>query len=163
MTCSRRLLIAAAALAAVVPSGLATAAPATPAAQMERALVAEMNEVRADHGRSPLRRVSTLTRAARGHSRGMAARGVLTHDGPTGRPFWTRVVAAGYPRDRAMAENIAQVPRCGVAAARLTVRLWMNSPAHRANLLSRRYRTVGAGVACAPRRGLAMVTADYGG
>lgn len=162
MTLSTHLVIAAATTIALVPVTDATARTATPPAQLQRVLVAEMNSVRADHALPPLRRAASLTRAAQSHSRNLVRRGVLSHEGPHGEPFWTRLVAAGFPRTRAMAENIAQVPGCGAAAMRRTVRMWMASPVHRANLLSSRYRQVGAGAACAMRPGLAMVTADYG-
>ena len=86
---------------------------------------------------------------------------MLSHDGASGAPFWSRIVAAGFSRHRRMAENIAMVDGCGRGAARRTVRMWLNSPPHRANLLDRRLRLAGAGVACNARTGLAIVTADY--
>jgi uncharacterized protein YkwD len=128
----------------------------------ERALVSAMNVARLRHGRRPLRPLPVLTRPARAHSRDLLLRGVFTHAGTAGSPFWTRVVAAGFPRGRRMAENIAQVPGCGAAAARRTVRMWMASPPHRANLLDRRMRFVGTGAARPAGCSSTILTADLG-
>ncbi|WP_217913143.1 CAP domain-containing protein [Miltoncostaea marina] len=163
MTNLCRVLITGVVGAALVPAVAvpAAAAPAPPSRAMERAVVAEMNAVRAKHSRPRVRGNPRLARAARAHSRSLQRRGVLSHDGPKGAPFWSRIVAAGFPRTRRMAENIAMVDGCGRAAARRTVRMWMNSPAHRANVLDRRLRLAGAGVACNARTGFTVVTADY--
>lgn len=134
---------------------------ATPAA-MEATLLDAMNDVRVSRGREPLRPVATLRRAARGHSSYLLRIGVLDHDGRDGSPFWTRIVAAGFPRGRSLGENLAMIPGCSPAAARRVVALWMGSPGHRANLLNPRFRWVGTGVAAAPDCAEAFITADYG-
>lgn len=169
MSRTQSILIAAAgasiALAgAVHPHDQASAAttPSAGDARIERALVTEMNRTRAKHGRPALRTIATLSRPARAHSRELLARGTFTHDGADGAPFWTRLVAAGYPRNRSMAENIAQAPGCGVGVARQTVRMWMASPPHRANLLDPRMHFVGAGAALAGDCSSTILTADFG-
>jgi uncharacterized protein YkwD len=167
MSRTQTLLIAAAGTAialvcTVHPQARAETGPAASDARIERALVTEMNRTRAIHGRPPLRSIATLARPAREHSRELLARGTFTHDGADGAPFWTRLVAAGFPRDRRMAENIAQTPGCDVSVARRTVRMWMASPPHRANLLDRRMRVAGAGAALAGDCSFAILTADYG-
>ena len=129
---------------------------------IESALVAEMNRVRELRGRAPLRISATLRRPARAQSRWLLATGRLTHEGPDGSPFWTRLVEAGYPRNRWMAENLAELGGCDAGTARRTVRMWMNSPGHRANLLSPRYRWVGVGSASDGGCDITVVTADYG-
>jgi uncharacterized protein YkwD len=131
--------------------------------QIETALVVAMNRVRTAHNRVPLRVVATLTRPARSHSRYLVAARMLDHDSSNGSPFWTRLVAAGFPRDHRMAENLAQVSGCGADAARRTVAMWMNSPAHRANLLNRHMRWIGAGAASSSGCGRTVLTADFGG
>lgn len=163
MTMILRVLLTGVLGAALVPAvaAPASAAPAPAPGAMERAVVAEMNAVRAKHHRPRVRGNLRLTKAARAHSRSLQRRGVLSHDGPKGAPFWSRIVAAGFSRRHRMAENIAMVDGCGRGAARRTVRMWMKSPPHRANLLDRRLRLTGAGVACNRRTGLAIVTADY--
>ena len=130
--------------------------------RIETALVAEMNRVRAQRDRPPLRMSATLRRPARGQSRWLLATGQLTHDGPDGSPFWTRLVDAGYPKNSWMAENLAQLGGCDTATARRTVQMWMDSPGHRTNLLSPRYRWVGVGVATDGACDTTLVTADYG-
>jgi uncharacterized protein YkwD len=129
---------------------------------IESALVAEMNRVRELRGRAPLRMSATLRRPARAQSRWLLATGRLTHEGPDGSPFWTRLVEAGYPRNRWMAENLAELGGCDAGTARRTVRMWMGSPGHRANLLSPRYRWVGVGSASDGGCDVTVVTADYG-
>lgn len=156
----------AAALAALALGAAVTAAPARAQTGalpgFEAALVRETNAVRAEHGLPPLRRVAVLARPARAHSRYMALTGDFAHEGPGGAPFWRRLVAAGYPRYRRMAENIAEVPGCDAEAARSLVRLWMDSPPHRANLLDPRLRVTGGGAWTAGDCDAVMVTADYG-
>jgi uncharacterized protein YkwD len=141
----------------------ADTAHASRATQAERALVAGINAVRARHRLAPLRRVAALTRPARAHSRDLVARRAFTHDSANGSPFSTRLVAAGFPRRRAMAENIAQVPARGTRAARVALRMWMASPPHRANILNRRMRVIGVGFAIRTGRSATVVTADFGG
>lgn len=156
-----------AACAIVLGTGSANAADDPPPAtlgspRIETALVAEMNRVRAQRDRPPLRMSATLRRPARSQSRWLLATGQLTHDGPDGSPFWTRLVDAGYPKNSWMAENLAQLGGCDAATARRTVQMWMDSPGHRANLLSPRYRWVGVGVAVDGGCNTTLVTADYG-
>jgi uncharacterized protein YkwD len=156
-------LAAVAALALSAPA-LAHAQGDGPApAAMERAIVREMNAVRADRGVPPLRAVRVLTRPARMHSAFLASTGSFQHEGRNGAPFWRRLVSAGFPRNRRMGENIAMVPACDRAAAAQVVALWMASPPHRANLLDRRFRVAGVGVSDSGDCASLLVTADYGG
>lgn len=157
----------AASCALLAPSMLqrAGAAPppstATTTQAIERSLISEINHARAERGLRPLARVRTLEWPARAHSARLLRRGLLVHEGPGGAPFWKRLVAAGYPANRRMAENLAQLG-CGGAPGHTTIAMWLKSRPHRANLLDPRLRRVGVGVA----RGAAcrmIVTADFGG
>lgn len=132
------------------------------AVQLEDALLAEMNRVRTSRGRVALRPLATLRRPARAQSRFLLRTGTLTHDGPDGSPFWTRLVAAGFPRNRHMGENLAMMSGCPADAARRTVAMWMASPGHRANLLNTRFRWAGPGVAIGSGCSETYLTADYG-
>jgi uncharacterized protein YkwD len=132
------------------------------AGRIETALVVAVNKVRTDRGRVPLRVVPTLARPARSHSRYLVTARLLDHDSADGSPFWTRLVAAGFPGSHLMAENLAQVSGCGPDAARRTVTMWMNSPAHRANMLNPRMRWVGAGAASSKGCHSTVLTADFG-
>jgi uncharacterized protein YkwD len=161
----RRLALCAA-LALTGAAASAAAAPAAPAPRprpAERALLNAMNAARTARDLPALRLSPALIRPARAHSAALAREGRLEHEGPGGAPFWQRLVEAGYPANRAMAENLALVPGCGTATAVEAVRLWLASPGHRANLLSRRYRWVGPGVAVAGGCDSAVYTADFGG
>ena len=142
------------------PSGPA-AAPAT-APRIESALLAEMNRARVERGRRPLRTIATLQRPARGQSRYLLGIGMLDHDGSDGSPFWTRLIAAGFPSGRALGENLAMVPGCGTEVAARTVQMWLNSPGHRANLLNPAFRWAGAGAAIGAGCSETILTADYG-
>jgi uncharacterized protein YkwD len=155
-------MLALAALAGGGGPAAAVSAPAAPSGE-ERALLKAMNAARAAHRLPALRPSSTLARPAREHSAALERRGLLEHEGPNRAPFWKRLVAAGYPASRAMAENLAMVPGCGAATAREAVRLWLGSPGHRANLLSPRYRWVGVGAALTAPCDQVVYTADFGG
>lgn len=162
LTCAGALVGAAAAQEqSSVPPG-PTPTAARPAPRVEKALLAEMNRVRTRRGRRALKPLASLNRAARGQSRALLGAGAFQHESLDGSPFWTRLVAAGFPATRRMGENLAMVSRCDRAAARETVRMWMASRGHRANLLNRRFRFVGSGVARAPDCSTTILTADYG-
>jgi uncharacterized protein YkwD len=148
--------------AAARDGGTPQPAPTATVAQLERALVGQMNRVRAAHKRRALRPLATLRRPARAQSRYLLRIGELSHDSRDGSPFWTRLVAAGFPRNRFTGENLAMVSGCQRTAARRTVAMWMASPPHRANLLNPRFRWVGAGVAIGSGCSATYLTADYG-
>jgi uncharacterized protein YkwD len=144
-----------------LPAASADAAPPGRSAA-ERELLVAVNAVRIAHGLPRLRPSWTLARAARAHSRLLAGTHALSHDGTGGEPFWKRLVRAGFPRNRWLGENLALVPACDGTAAEV-VRMWMDSPGHRANLLSPRFRVVGLGVASSRDCGATVFTADFGG
>ena len=146
---------------AAAPHQRAAASPTAPP-RVESALLSAMNRARTARGRRPLKAVPTLRRPARGQSHYLVGLGTLDHDGPDGSPFWTRLLAAGFPRGRTLGENLAVVPGCGRQVAARTVKMWLNSPGHRANLLNPTFRWVGAGVAVGSNCSQTYVTADYG-
>ena len=145
----------------VVSTGRADAAPPghSPA---ERSLLVAMNAARSAHRLPPLRLSPLLSAPARSHSASLATARSLDHDGPNGEPFWARLVEAGFARTKWMGENLALVPTCRDSAGEV-VRMWLRSPGHRANLLSRRFRVVGAGVVSAEDCETTVFTADFGG
>lgn len=155
----------------VVPELPPAAAPprprpvaATPGASpAERRLLTAMNLVRIRRGLPALKRSTMLARPARTQSVRLARAGVLTHLGPGGTPFWARLVAAGHSARSPMGENLALMPGCDPEGPEATVQLWLASPRHRANLLSRRFRIVGAGVADEAGCARSAYTADFGG
>jgi uncharacterized protein YkwD len=164
-------------LCAVLAAGLAiTTSDSTASGQrtqrdstLERALVSEVNAVRARHGLRPLSTSAQLSAAAFAHTQSMAATGLFQHDSADGSPFHVRVRRFYATRGSSwsVGENLAY----GGAplAAKRAVQLWLDSPAHRRNLLSPTWRDIGMGAAVARRapgafRGatVVIVTADFG-
>jgi uncharacterized protein YkwD len=119
----------------------ARARPAT----LRRAVQCLVNHARASNGMRALHNDARLARAARNHARDMARRHYFAHQRLGGRSLTGRARAAGW-RGSALGEAIAY--GCGSpATAAWTVRAWLDSPGHRAILLSRTYRRVGIGLA----------------
>jgi uncharacterized protein YkwD len=171
------LAIALAALAAV---GAASAAPTRPAiaqsvsvlrsAELETDVLAQLNQVRREHGLLPLKISATLTKAADTHSREMAQAGYFEHTSADGSAFWKRVERF-YPSKGShlwsVGENLLwSSPDVDAPGA---LKLWMASPEHRANILTAKWREIGISAvkaAAAPGtfNGLdvTIVTTDFG-
>ena len=106
------------------------------ASALESSMLAQMNAVRAKHGKAPLKLSPALSAAARSHSQAMASKGFFSHNSANGSSFSTRIRKwygpKGY-RSWAAGENLLwRSPDVDAAAA---VQMWMESPPHRANLL----------------------------
>lgn len=127
----------------------------------EHAIVRAINRQRARHGIAKVRSNRRLARAADYHSWEMLDADYFAHESRDGSPFDERL--RRYVRYRALGENLAMVGRCGKRSPRRIVRLWMNSPGHRAILLSSTYRRVGIGKRTGDFDGsrACMVTADF--
>ncbi|MEU2930189.1 CAP domain-containing protein [Streptomyces sp. NPDC007251] len=108
-------------------------------------MVSELNRRRTEAGCSPVRQRASLVRAARRHSADMARHGRLTHAGSDGSSPERRMRAAGYGRG-----ETGEVVAAGPAGARAALAEWMDSPPHRAILLTCRYTVAGAGRADGP-------------
>jgi uncharacterized protein YkwD len=119
----------------------------------ERAVVRAINKARAHHGIKRLKSAPRLAQAADVHTRSMLVRNYFSHGS-----FAQRV--RRYVSFRRIGETIAWSSRC---SARRIVRMWLNSPGHRAVLLSPGFRRVGVG----RRKGrlgstrACVVTADF--
>lgn len=146
------------------------AAPATAAAggtarldNRERAIVRGINHQRARHGLAPVKPSTRLSRAADYHSWEMLDANYFAHDSRDGGPFDERV--RRFANKRALGETLAMLGGgCGRRSPRRTVRMWMNSPGHRAILLSSSYRRVGIGKRAGSLGATkaCVVTADFG-
>ena len=176
MANARRIIVSTAALLALlslaVPAGAvkARATAISAANPLEHRVLAQVNAVRARHGLRPLRPSAPLRAAAEVHSHQMARLGFFSHSSPDGSPFWRRVKrhyrTSGY-RFWSVGENLLWAsPEIDAAEA---VRRWMRSPAHRANLLTARWREIGLAAVRSPSapnafRGLdvTIVTAEFG-
>jgi uncharacterized protein YkwD len=158
---------------------LALAAPAAAAGRtsnvsaedaLERGVLAEINALRADRGLAPLRLNVRLARAADSHSLSMARRGFFAHESHDGSSFSSRLRRFYGPRGFSrwsVGENLLwSSPTIDPAGA---LRMWLNSPPHRKNLLARGWREIGLSavhVAAAPGvyggRETTIITADFG-
>jgi uncharacterized protein YkwD len=137
---------------------------------LESGVLAQVNAVRRSHGLRVLRISPALTAAAGYHSRQMVQHGFFEHESRGGGSFWKRVerfYRSGGFRSWEVGENLAYGSPDLSAAA--TVRMWMNSPGHRDNLLARRWREVGLGALHVEAAGgefgggpVTVVTADFG-
>jgi uncharacterized protein YkwD len=138
--------------------GLAVS-PAVAAAQLshsERTTIRLINGIRAQHGLASVRHSSALSRAAGSHSRDMIERGFFDHTSSDGTPFASRV--RRYVNARMVGEVLAYIGRRR-GGAHAVVRMWMESPPHRATLLTPRFRRIG--IARRWGGGRAVVTADF--
>jgi uncharacterized protein YkwD len=151
-------------LLAATVAGPAAASASTTARldQKERAIVRGINHQRAQHGLAPLRASARLSRAADFHSWEMLDANYFAHTSRDGGPFDERV--RRYVNKNALGETLAMLGGgCGRGSARRVVRMWMDSPPHRAILLSGNYRRVGIGkrVGSLGSSKACMVTADF--
>jgi uncharacterized protein YkwD len=117
------------------------AVPTASASDFIQQVVALTNAERTSHGLPALSVSSSLTISAQQYSALMATRGFFGHIGPDGSTLVTRDNAAGYAKWTYLAENLASGQRSPAEA----VAAWLNSPEHRANLLSSRVREIGVG------------------
>jgi uncharacterized protein YkwD len=163
---------------AASPAGARNDRVAVPAAKrasvsvsaLEAQVLADVNATRRERGLRPLRFSAALSRAAESHSRDMARRGYFSHTSPDGSAFWRRVQrfypSAGY-RSWSVGENLVWASPDLTAASALS--MWMGSPPHRANLLSRQWREIGLSAVHAPSapgvfagNAVTIVTANFG-
>jgi Cysteine-rich secretory protein family len=106
----------------------------------EKQLVELINQERAREGVPPLAVDERLTQAARKHTALMVKHNVVSHQTVEEQPLQLRLADEGLRSDR-QAENVGLEMDVAGAHAML-----MNSPAHRANILSPNYNAVGVGV-----------------
>jgi uncharacterized protein YkwD len=107
----------------------------------ERKVIRLVNRIRVRHGLRRLKTSRRLARAASEHTGDMLARDFLSHASSDGTGMAQRV--RRYTGARWVGENIAVVS--GRATASRAVRMWMQSPSHRAVLLSPSGRRIGVG------------------
>ncbi len=124
-------------------------APASTA--METTMLALLNQSRVAAGLRPLQANTTLRTAARLHGDDMFAYGYLSHQSRDGRLPLARVEATGLSPWH-VGENLAYAQD-----VREAHHLLMDSPGHRANILSPIYRWVGVGVMDGGQHGVIVV------
>lgn len=128
-------------------------------ASAETSLLRAVNQTRAAHGLGPVRLDATLRRAARSHSVDMLRRNFFAHGDFGGR------MASFRARGPVVGENLAWGSG-SYAEPGTIIREWLNSPAHRANLLRPGFARIGIGAAQGTflgNGGATVVTADFAG
>src|SRR4051812_37738387 len=108
-----------------------------------------VNQERTSRGLKPLKANRRLAKAAAAHARDMVAKNYFSHDSANGADFVDRIRKAGYVAPRvfpSLGEDLAWGSGT-LGTPREIVDSWMNSPGHRANILSRKFREAGMGVA----------------
>ena len=136
--------------------------------QVSSVVLCFMNAMRANEGLPAVKENQQLEDASVRHSQDMVDRKYFAHDTPDGVDVVARLRRIGYiPRDSdwVVGENLAWGSGA-LATPRAIVQAWMDSPAHRENLLSPDYREVGLGIVIGvPVRdvdGGATFTTDFG-
>ncbi len=122
--------------------------------ELEDQMLVLVNQERTSRGLGSLRPNLAAQAVAIAHSQDMFARGYFSHVTPEGVDPFERMHAAGIDFTSA-GENLALAPTLQLAHNGL-----MNSPGHRANILSPNYGTVGIGIVDGGRYGL-MITQDF--
>lgn len=130
-----------AALVAVACTVPATAAYAATTADGTDTVVALVNQERAEAGCKPVTVNSRLTSAAQKHSQDQADTGTMTHVGSDGSTLGQRITRAGYTW-RKVGENVAS----GTTSPEYAMQMWMDSDAHRKNILNCAFKNIGVGV-----------------
>jgi uncharacterized protein YkwD len=137
-------------------------------AEIEAATLCLMNGERTDRGFAALRSNELLREASVDHSQDMVDNEYFAHETPSGVDVVARLRLVGYVTDTVqwwVGENLAWGSGAR-ATPRAIVQAWLDSPGHRANLLSPLYQEVGAGVVYGtPSRGAgkgATYTTDFG-
>jgi uncharacterized protein YkwD len=145
-------------------------ARATSERTLEAGVLSHINALRRSYGLASLRLSPALSSAARQHSFEMAARGYFAHESANGSRFDRRIARyypMGHRRYWSVGENLLWSSPNVDASRALT--MWLNSPEHRANLLTARWREIGlSAVHSASAPGtyggaqVTIVTADFG-
>ena len=153
--------VSAIALSAPAPAAAASCAgaDANPASTsmtvVKRATVCLLNQQRRQHHLKKLRTNGRLSLASQRHANDMTRRKYFAHGNFVGRIKSARYLSGA--RSWTIGENLAWGADY-LATPREIVKAWMNSPPHRHNILSGKFREIGIGVA----RGV-PVRANYNG
>jgi len=133
-------------------------------AAVEASTLCLLNEQRAAAGLKAVKTNSVLQNAATAYSRSMVASVFFSHTGADGSQPLDRIRATGYiPRlgTWAIGENLAWGASVR-ATPRAIMTAWMDSPGHRANILTKEYDEVGVGVVPGvPVAGVTLPGATY--
>lgn len=107
------------------------ALPTHGAAVDSQTLMNLINQERSQRNLTVLNANQALLKAAGEKSQDMIDRGYFSHIDPDGNYIWPKIVAAGYTPYKILGENLA----LDFTTSEGMIEAWLNSPAHRANLL----------------------------
>jgi len=129
-------------------------AEGVPMPELEAQMLEMVNRERAANALDPVEADPEMTVVARMHSADMFARGYFSHYTPERKDPFQRMRDMNV-RFRTAGENLALAPTLEIAHTGL-----MNSPGHRANILSPNYGRLGIGILKGGRHGM-MVTQKF--
>lgn len=130
------LIAAALGLTALTGASTASAVDISP---IEHQTVIKINDYRAARGLPRLRIDMKLTKTAEWMSTAMGVHQFFSHTDHLGRDPFQRLKYFTYPSDTWRGENLA----AGNELPQDTFEQWVNSPAHKANMLTSQYRAIG--------------------
>jgi len=104
-------------------------------------IISLVNQARKDEGLKPLMKNDLLVKSAEMKANDMKDKEYFEHISPEGVPPWFFVEQAGY-KYKTVGENLAE----GFFSAQSVHQGWMNSPGHRANILSPDFREIGVAI-----------------
>ena len=105
-------------------------------------LLIDTNQARQDEGSQSIKLNSQLSQAAQAKANDMVGRNYWSHLTPDGKTPWVFIDKVGYQYQKA-GENLAY----GFAGTNDIIKGWLNSPAHKQNMLDANYSEVGFGIA----------------
>jgi uncharacterized protein YkwD len=126
------------------------AAPLDPIAEIERALLDQVNQDRAAHGLAPLLPDPEITAIARTRASAQIEAPSLTHYDATGKVAIQGMLAASNTTYSLAGENLARLRAEDAEAASQAEVALMNSPTHRKNILEPRFNRLAIGLVRAP-------------
>ena len=148
MSATTRLLLCTFAIGILCQSAFAQDASIKPN-DIERRAFEQTNQERIKNGLPPFVWDDEISRLARNHSESMSRLGYFSHVTPDGKRLPDRARAAGIRHYSVLGENIAYNQGYDDPGA-LAVERWMQSPKHRANILSSEFRAMAIGSYVAP-------------
>jgi uncharacterized protein YkwD len=144
-------LAALVAIALLTDAALAKSSSERNLTTLNHQVLAAVNRFRVAHGLVALREGGRLDRSARQHSLEMGRWGNFAHSSADGTVFWRRI-RHYYSQNGfsywSVGENLVwRSPSRSVAQA---MKLWIASPPHLANLLSKQWRQIGVSAVVVP-------------
>ena len=139
-------------ITAIVPASTSLSAPSNLVLEpnaIEKRAFEQTNLVRVQNGLRPFVWDVDVCRMARSHSESMSREGYFAHVTPAGLRLRDRARLAGILQYVVLGENIAYNQGYEDPGA-FAVEKWMQSPKHRANILSPEFRAMAIGSFVAP-------------